>query len=571
MVSSILTNNGAMTALQSLKATQKSLLQTQNRISTGLKVATAKDNAATWAVATSMRSDISNYKQVAENLSVSSSIIGTASAAAESIADLVKQVRTKVTSAQNPAVDKGQVQADIDGLLAQIGTIADAASLKGVNLVNSNNSTRVLTSVNQVDGVSTAAYAEIASQNLKIEEGSQLESLVNLTVLSRADQTFSELNDGVTKTTLTVGAGGLDLKSGNTLSFKYVDETDTNRTLVVKMTKDLSTVADLVSYLNADSGFKDKFSADAVFTSGTTASTTAFSISAKNRDSVERLGSLTSDVLSTSNLLTVAAGTGTLAASAFGTTDATVDGGIRRLDVTFADKPLQLGDEFAVKIQTSAANEDKIFTFKLKVMSDDYATGDVVYDGSSENDRVYVIAVAESDVTNPNVTGKDIALKFQTALATGSTNWNAASTNVTGQYFNSGAGSATAGTDFEVAVDSTTGTLSVLSADGTTDDLLGFNSSKTDYQTLLNKLDAATVAIGNAGAAFGTAGTRIDLQKEFIEKLVDTLTTGMGALVDADMSEEAARLQALQVQEQLGTQALSIANQAPQSILSLFR
>ena len=571
MVSSILTNNGAMTALQSLKATQKNLLNTQNRISTGLKVATARDNAATWAVATSMRSDISNYKQVAENLSLSSSIIGTASAAAEKIADLVAQVRTKVTAAQNTAVDKAQVQADIDELMATIQGVADMASLKGVNLVNSNNSTRILTSVNQVNGVSTAAYSTIQASNLRIEEGSALEDLVNLTVLSRADQTFANMSDGVSKTTLTVGAGGLDLNAGNTLTFNYVDETDTNRTLVVKLTKDLDTVADLITYLNADAGFKAKFSADPVYTAGTSASTTQLTVSAKSRDSVDRLGTLTGDTLSVSNLLTIAAGTGSLAASAFGTTDVTVDGGIRRLDVTFADKALVLGDEFAVQIQTSVGNPDSVFTFKLKVVSDDYTTGQVVYDGSSENDRVYVIAVAESDVTNPNVTGKDIALKFQTALATGSTNWNAASTNVTQQYFNSGAGSATAGTDFEVAVDATTGTLSIKSQNGTTDNLLGFNSSKTDYQVLLNKLDAATVAIGNAGAAFGSAGTRIDLQKEFIEKLVDTLTTGMGALVDADMSEEAARLQALQVQEQLGTQALSIANQAPQSILALFR
>ncbi|MFC7611528.1 flagellin [Teichococcus aestuarii] len=120
-------------------------------------------------------------------------------------------------------------------------------------------------------------------------------------------------------------------------------------------------------------------------------------------------------------------------------------------------------------------------------------------------------------------------------------------------------------------VDATSGQLTISTADGTTDQLYSFTSSKTDYQTLLEKLDTATTNVSNAAATFGTAGNRIDMQKDFLDKLVDTLTTGLGALVDADMSEEAARLQALQVQEQLGTQALSIANQAPQSILSLFR
>ncbi|MCF6271723.1 MAG: flagellin [Rhodobacteraceae bacterium] len=75
----------------------------------------------------------------------------------------------------------------------------------------------------------------------------------------------------------------------------------------------------------------------------------------------------------------------------------------------------------------------------------------------------------------------------------------------------------------------------------------------------------------NAAAAFGSSQARIDTQSEFVSKLTDTLKIGIGALVDANMEEASARLQALQVQQQLATQSLSIANQAPQNILSLFR
>jgi flagellin len=91
----------------------------------------------------------------------------------------------------------------------------------------------------------------------------------------------------------------------------------------------------------------------------------------------------------------------------------------------------------------------------------------------------------------------------------------------------------------------------------------------------------ATAALGNiegliqtaidAAAAFGSVEGRIETQAEFISNLNDSLKSGIGSLVDADMEEASARLQALQVQQQLGIQALSIANQAPQSILSLFR
>jgi flagellin len=75
----------------------------------------------------------------------------------------------------------------------------------------------------------------------------------------------------------------------------------------------------------------------------------------------------------------------------------------------------------------------------------------------------------------------------------------------------------------------------------------------------------------DASAAFGSSQGRIETQKEFISNLADSFKSGIGSLVDADMEETSARLQALQVQQQLATQSLSIANQAPQSILSLFR
>jgi flagellin len=75
----------------------------------------------------------------------------------------------------------------------------------------------------------------------------------------------------------------------------------------------------------------------------------------------------------------------------------------------------------------------------------------------------------------------------------------------------------------------------------------------------------------DASAAFGSSEARISIQSNFISDLSDALKSGIGSLVDADMEEASARLQALQVQQQLGIQSLSIANQAPQSVLALFR
>lgn len=82
--------------------------------------------------------------------------------------------------------------------------------------------------------------------------------------------------------------------------------------------------------------------------------------------------------------------------------------------------------------------------------------------------------------------------------------------------------------------------------------------------------DLIDVAVG-AAASFGSAQARIETQSQFIQNLTDSLTAGIGSLVDADLEATSARLQALQVQQQLATQSLSIANQQPQNILALFR
>ncbi|MBA4324382.1 MAG: flagellin, partial [Rhodobacter sp.] len=92
-----------------------------------------------------------------------------------------------------------------------------------------------------------------------------------------------------------------------------------------------------------------------------------------------------------------------------------------------------------------------------------------------------------------------------------------------------------------------------------------------DPQAALASIEGMLQTSIDAAANFGSAQKRIEIQSEFVGKLTDSLRTGIGAMVDTDMEEASARLQALQVQQQLATQALSIANQQPQGLLSLFR
>jgi flagellin len=96
-------------------------------------------------------------------------------------------------------------------------------------------------------------------------------------------------------------------------------------------------------------------------------------------------------------------------------------------------------------------------------------------------------------------------------------------------------------------------------------------STQAKASTLVATIQASLTNVNSAMAKLSSGAAKFSIQATFSQKLSDTLTTGIGNLVDANMAQESAMLQSLQVKQQLGVQALSIANQAPQTILSLFR
>jgi flagellin len=105
----------------------------------------------------------------------------------------------------------------------------------------------------------------------------------------------------------------------------------------------------------------------------------------------------------------------------------------------------------------------------------------------------------------------------------------------------------------------------------TTLDISDASLDDVDIDDMISGVDSAIAAMTTAASDLGAAKKRVGLQQDFVGKLMDSIERGVSQLVDADMTEESTRLQALQVQQQLGIQALSIANTNSQNILSLFR
>ncbi|MGG7516275.1 flagellin [Allorhizobium undicola] len=135
----------------------------------------------------------------------------------------------------------------------------------------------------------------------------------------------------------------------------------------------------------------------------------------------------------------------------------------------------------------------------------------------------------------------------------------------------------TAGTSATVATGTTTTTATyylISSSAGTgsgTEVSLTTSTSEFEIDGMISSVDAMLTSMTDAGATIGATTSRLKMQDAFVADLSDTIDTGVGRLVDADMNEESTKLKALQTQQQLGIQSLSIANSNSQSILSLFQ
>lgn len=139
MTISVQTNASALIALQNLNKTAGDLQSAQNRISTGLQIASAKDNASVWAIAQAQRADVNSLSAVQASLNRASSIADVAATAGQSISDLLNQIKAKVVAAQDPSLDttsRSAINSDFTSLLRQISDVVNNAEFDGANILN---------------------------------------------------------------------------------------------------------------------------------------------------------------------------------------------------------------------------------------------------------------------------------------------------------------------------------------------------------------------------------------------------------------------------------------------------
>jgi flagellin len=216
-MTSVNTNYGALVALQSLTQTTQQLGEVQNRVNTGLKVASAKDNGAVFAIAEGQRARVSSLSAVTDGIDRATSVIDVGLSAGEAIGDILKQLKEKAVAAQANDLSQDQrdaLQADFAALRGQIDQIANAATFNGSNLVNGTNLTAgasafsVLTS--DIGGTNGAYELDNVAFGTLYSASNTLETANGALTVGGADVLAFSITSGNETTTFTVDVDAAD-------------------------------------------------------------------------------------------------------------------------------------------------------------------------------------------------------------------------------------------------------------------------------------------------------------------------------------------------------------------------
>src|ERR1700754_251020 len=214
---SVNTNTGAQVALQYLNQTQGQLDRTQSAVNSGLKVASAKDDGAIYAIAQNQRGTVAGFQSVISSLNNGSSAIEVALSAGQSISDLLIQLKQKALSAADPSLDTASRQAlnsDFTALRDQISTIVKNAVFNNFNLVDG--STTQITALASADG---ARRITTQAQNMKLS-GSivTMKSTATISTQSKASTLVATIQTSLTNVNsalakLSAGAAKFSIQS----------------------------------------------------------------------------------------------------------------------------------------------------------------------------------------------------------------------------------------------------------------------------------------------------------------------------------------------------------------------
>jgi len=511
---SVNTNLGAMAALQSLSQTASAMHNTQSQISTGQKISSASDNPAVYAISQAMNSTIAGLTAVQDGLSFGAQVVGTASAATSQISSTLTALQNTLTQAQQQGLSAASMQASINGSLAQVDSFANGATLNGVNLLAG-------ATGNGVNSTQLSVLTDTRGDQFNV--GGTTGSALNATSaglgLSGLSATSTALQIGlgaISATTAIVGNGGA---SATTITM----QTSSYNATAASTTGTAQNPAQKWVFV-FDDGSASETNLAGILNSGTTTTSTSTSIvGAAGTNASTTAGSETvfvQDSNSTTDGISLAKNAdGTNA-----TNGSITDLGNGNTKFSFVDSADANGNP---------TQQTNVISINIKGLTTT---------AGAQNQAAITSAISKAMGVMQNV-GFGVTID--------------SNNNLTIAGNNVFTGATTSGTAIAASVANLTSNTT------TTAQVSGATAAIANISAAVNKL-------GTVSSALGTASDHITGMQSFTSSLSDALTAGVGALTDADMASESAKLTSLQTKQQLGISALSIANQGPQALLKLF-
>lgn len=591
-MTSILTNTSALAALSTLRGISNSLAGEQGKISSGLRVQTAADNAAYWSIATTMRSDNKAIATVHDALGLAAAKIDVSYSAMFSVKDVLDEIKTKLVAASEPGADKGKIQKEIRQLAQSTRDIAKSASFAGENWLNTDISGLIDTTLANRSSTLVSSFSRSAAGNVEIgtmnvdhlatslfndEGGGILEpdprspkSIAGIRTFSGAQ--IGEI--GYSPTGYTTGRegsgyrGSLDFAFSGPLDFATAGD---------RMTFDLMLDAEDPSspspapYApgNSHSITIDRSVVDSVLPSNAGKINTRFEMAAVLDSQTRNLGAtalayhysdpalnissdpiynrfrLYSQEINDPNGSAIQISNFTSTVGSGGLHDG-LDYGERGSSLNLTFEPFEVYQSVEITFDFNF-NEETPTSHRIDraLVNSVLGTTDGKIETSAQWAQILNTLITRPDTFIDATDANTVSVRTDPDV-------DRQNGSRTGVYFRN------------VAVN-----IEPIPQVGIFDiDIVGNPEALKKY---IVDVDLMSQKVVDGAAMLGALKARVDLQTRFTETLVDTIGKGLGQLVDADMNETSARLKALQAQEQLAIQALSISNADAGNIISLFR
>ncbi len=581
-MTSLSTNNAALTALGTLKGITEQLATTGHRLATGQRISAASDGAAYWSIATSIRTDNASLRAVGDTLGLGAAAFDTAYAGLDSVLSDLRSLRATLQTALEPGIDRAKVQTEIAAIQARMRATADTSVSAGRNWLSvDSGSDTYRSSEDIVAGFSRAPSGTVAFSIFPVD----VEALKLYDATPRIERTeptpASLSGDRPLAMTNAFGANGradftTAIEVGLVVSTESgSDVIQLNATNLASQVRDVSAVtpAELTDAINAEIAQSSSLAGN-VTASLTMDGRLSFATTAAGGGSSLTIHQLSPSAgYATADLAIVAIDQRILTPAAAFATDLyrNVDlSGTNTKSITLGDGNASVTYRFDANSQPTPADLSSVtfeemqymFAHELRRMDPDFWMN---LGGSSKGNVFVAVSRAEGPSAVVTVSGPDVA-DF------GFTQGQSA---VGDEYVRYGMPRVAYGRDGTQSVP-TRGLLDTVGTSGhavATLDVSGLSGTLGDATLRAVIQDVETVIARSiaAGARLGAGKVLVEGQRMFLDALVKANERAVGALVDADIETETSRLKALQTQRDLAVQGLSIANAAPQALLTLFR